>query len=61
MQMGEGVRAMMLLLASRRTMISYIYKDPQNKDEQFIECLECPTCISATIFKYRYDYQLLLL
>ena len=26
----------------------YMYKDPQNKCEQFIELLECPTCISAT-------------
>ena len=35
-------------------MIDYIYKDPQNKYEQFTECLECPTCISATVFKSRY-------
>ena len=31
----------------------YIYKDPQNMYEQFIECLECPTCISAAVFKSR--------
>ena len=38
----------------------YIYKDPQNKYEQFVERLECSTCISATVFKSRYNYQLLL-
>ena len=39
----------------------YIYKDLQNKYEQFVECLECLTRSSATVFKYRYDSQLLLL
>lgn len=31
----------------------------QGSNEQFVDHLECPTCISDTVFISRYDYQFL--